>query len=48
MTARPFTPRGEEKVFYDRLLDHQLVYQRCGGCDDVVFPLRTVCPGCSG
>lgn len=48
MTARTFTPRGEEKVFYDRLLDHELVYQRCGGCGDVVFPLRTVCPGCSG
>ena len=48
MTARPFTPRGEEKVFYDRLLDHELVHQRCGGCGDVVFPLRTVCPGCSG
>lgn len=47
MTARPFTPRGEEKLFYDRLVDHELVYQRCDGCGEVVFPLRTVCPACS-
>lgn len=48
MSARPFTPRGEEKLFYDRLLDHELVYQRCDGCRAVVFPLRTICPSCSG
>lgn len=47
MTARPFTPRGEERLFYDRLLEHELVHQRCDACAAVVFPLRTVCPSCS-
>lgn len=47
MTARPFTPRGEEKTFYDRLVDHELVHQRCEDCRSVVFPLRTICPACS-
>ncbi len=43
----PITPRGEEKVFYDRLREHELVFHRCDGCSSVVFPLRTVCPHCS-
>lgn len=47
MTARPFAARGEERLFYDRLLDHELVHQRCDGCGQVVFPLRTICPACS-
>lgn len=41
-------PRGEEIVFYDRLRAHELVFQRCAECDRVVFPLRTICPGCGG
>ncbi len=48
MSPRPSTPRGEEKVFYDRLVAHELVHQRCDRCGAVVFPLRTVCPACSG
>jgi uncharacterized protein len=40
--------RGEEAVFYDRLRQHELVYQRCRDCDTTVFPLRTTCPGCAG
>ena len=43
----PITPRGEEKVFFDRLREHELVFQRCAGCSQAVFPLRTVCPHCS-
>jgi uncharacterized protein len=43
----PLTPRGEEKLFYDRLREHELVYQRCAGCSEPVFPLRTVCPHCA-
>lgn len=47
--ARPaLVARGEEKVFYDRLRQHELVFQRCTGCDVAVFPLRTLCPHCSG
>jgi uncharacterized protein len=42
------TPRGEERVFYDALREHRLVFQRCDDCDRVVFPLRTICPGCAG
>ncbi|MFC5381197.1 Zn-ribbon domain-containing OB-fold protein [Aquipuribacter nitratireducens] len=50
MSERPtrpaFVPRGEERLFYDRLREHELVFQRCTSCARVVFPLRTVCPGC--
>jgi uncharacterized OB-fold protein len=50
MTAArpPLVPRGEEKVFYDRLRDAELVYQRCTSCSNAVFPLRTLCPHCAG
>ena len=44
----PLMPRGEEKVFYDRLREHELVYQRCASCTETVFPLRTICPRCAG
>ena len=44
----PLVPRGEEKLFYDRLRDHELVFQRCAACANAVFPLRTVCPHCAG
>lgn len=44
----PIVARGEEKVFFDRLREHELVFQRCTGCSHVVFPLRTVCPHCQG
>ncbi|MBX9472542.1 Zn-ribbon domain-containing OB-fold protein [Microcella sp.] len=47
-TRPPITPRGEEKVFFDRLREHKLVFQRCAGCSHAVFPLRTVCPHCFG
>lgn len=43
----PITPRGEEKVFYDRLRDHELVYQQCSDCQAVIFPLRVICTTCS-
>jgi uncharacterized OB-fold protein len=43
----PLVPRGEEKVFYDRLREHELVYQRCAACGANVFPLRTICPNCA-
>ena len=44
----PLMPRGEEKLFYDRLREHELVYQRCADCGETVFPLRTLCPHCAG
>jgi uncharacterized OB-fold protein len=44
----PLVPRGEEKLFYDRLRDHELVFQRCATCSETVFPLRTICPNCAG
>lgn len=43
----PLVPRGEERIFYDRLREHELVYQRCTGCAGAVFPLRTICPDCA-
>lgn len=47
--VRPvITPRGEEKLYFDRLRRHELVYQRCDRCQRVHFPLRQVCTGCSG
>lgn len=42
----PIVARGEEKVFFDHLREHELVFQRCTGCSHAVFPLRTVCPHC--
>lgn len=42
----PITPRGEEARYYERLAAHELTYQGCADCDAVIFPLRTVCPGC--
>lgn len=42
----PIVARGEEKVFFDHLRQHELVFQRCAGCSRAVFPLRTVCPHC--
>lgn len=42
----PIVARGEEKVYFDHLRDHELVFQRCTGCSHAVFPLRTVCPHC--
>ena len=42
------TARGEEQLFYDHLRRHTLVYQRCGDCGSVVFPLRTLCQRCGG
>ncbi len=44
----PITPRGEEKVWFERLRAHELVIHRCTGCSRAVFPLRTVCPHCHG
>ncbi len=42
----PIVARGEEKIFFDHLREHELVFQRCTGCSRAVFPLRTVCPHC--
>jgi uncharacterized OB-fold protein len=45
--ARPaLIARGEEKVFFEHLREHELVFHRCSGCSRAVFPLRTVCPHC--
>ncbi len=41
-----FIPRGEEKVFYERLREHELVFHRCAECASAIFPLRTVCTSC--
>jgi uncharacterized OB-fold protein len=47
--VRPaITPRGEEKLYFEALARHELVYQRCDNCQRVLFPLRQVCTGCSG
>jgi uncharacterized protein len=47
--VRPaITPRGEEKLYFEGLRRHELVYQRCDSCQRVLFPLRQVCTGCSG
>lgn len=45
--APALVARGEERMFYDRLRQHELVFQRCRTCGDTVFPLRTICPHCS-
>lgn len=42
----PIVARGEEKVWFDHLREHELVFQRCTGCSHAIFPLRTVCPHC--
>ena len=42
----PVVARGEEKVYFDHLREHELIFQRCTGCSHAVFPLRTVCPHC--
>lgn len=42
----PIVARGEEKVWFDHLRAHELVFQWCTGCSHAVFPLRTVCPHC--
>lgn len=42
----PIVARGEEKIWFERLREHELVFQRCAGCSHAVFPLRTVCPHC--
>lgn len=47
-TRPALVARGEEKVFYERLRAHELVFQRCAGCEAAVFPLRTICPHCAG
>lgn len=48
VTVRPHpVPRGEERIFFDALREHRLVFQRCPECAAVVFPLRTICPGCA-
>lgn len=44
----PLVLRGEERLFYDRLRAHELVFQACSAYEAVVFPLRTVCPSCGG
>lgn len=47
--VRPvLTPRGEEKLYFEGLRRHELVYQRCDSCHRALFPLRQVCTGCSG
>lgn len=46
--SRPgITPRGEEKVYFDHLQQHELVFQRCASCGAPIFPLRVICPKCS-
>lgn len=46
--SRPaLSPRGEEKIFFEHLTQHKLVFQRCVQCQAAVFPLRIVCPQCS-
>ncbi len=47
-TRPPVTPRGEEKIWFEHLREHELVFQRCAGCSHAVFPLRTLCPHCHG
>jgi uncharacterized OB-fold protein len=42
------TPRGEEKLYFEGLQRHELIYQRCDSCRKLLFPLRQVCTGCSG
>lgn len=39
--------RGEEKVYFDHLRSHELVFHRCDACRTVLFPLRQVCTTCS-
>lgn len=46
MTHPPIQPRGEERIHYERLRKHELVYQHCASCEATVYPLRTVCPNC--
>lgn len=47
--VRPaLAPRGEEKLYFEGLRRHELVYQRCDSCQRVLFPLRQVCTDCSG
>ncbi len=41
------TLRGEERIYFDEARRHRLVHQRCQGCGEAVFYLRTVCPFCS-
>lgn len=40
------TPRGEERLFYERARAHELVYQVCQNCRQHWWYLRTVCPAC--
>lgn len=46
-TRPAITPRGEEKIYFDKLRDHKLVFQRCSDCQQAIFPLRIVCPRCA-
>jgi uncharacterized protein len=43
----PVTPRGEEKIYFERLKLNELVYHSCENCQQVLFPLRQVCTGCA-
>ncbi|WP_213453193.1 Zn-ribbon domain-containing OB-fold protein [Rhizomonospora bruguierae] len=49
MTQRP-TPvlRGEERAYFDRARERELVYQRCRTCDATQWYPRVVCIRCSG
>ncbi|WP_022887461.1 Zn-ribbon domain-containing OB-fold protein [Glaciibacter superstes] len=38
--------RGEEALFYERLRQHELVYQYCQSCSGTIFYLRTRCVHC--
>ena len=47
VTRPPITPRGEEKLYFEALKRHELVFHRCSECATVLFPLRQVCISCS-
>lgn len=38
--------RGEERIYFERARQRQLVYQVCDDCGQLIFYLRTVCPAC--
>lgn len=37
---------GETEPYWDAAREERLVIQRCGDCDEHVFPPRVVCPYC--
>ena len=43
---QPRFPEQDSEPFWEATKNHELIYQTCGHCDEIIFYPRRHCPGC--